>query len=112
MKTIPTGNDWEMIWPGTRRNAATGITEPAAGIAGLLGWLSATDRGATIHATLSKSMAERASTPGEYFAIIEGTDLTAQLLPTYAGQVIYEVFGDSGNVLYSVPRKVVDTRRP
>lgn len=110
MKDISLDNDWEFIWPGTRRNVATGAVEAATGLAGLTAWLSATDGGSTIHATLSKAMAERASLPGEYFAVVDGTDLRAQLA-VYTGGRVWEVFGDSANVLYSVPRKVVRTRR-
>lgn len=112
MKRIADNNDWELIWPGTRRNTSSGLTEAAAGLVGLQGWLSATDGGAAIHASLSKVMAERASTPGEYFAVIDGDALHAQLAPTYNNQTIYEVFGDGLNVQYSVARKFVSLRRP
>ena len=110
MKEIFLDNDWEYIWPGTRRNASTGVAEPAAGLAGLQAWLSATDGGVTINAALTKSMAERASVPGEYFAIVDGDALRTHLA-TLNGRKVYEVFGDGTNVLYSVPRMVRAVRR-
>jgi hypothetical protein len=114
VKTLPLDNDWEYIWPGTRRNAATGVVEAAAGLAGLQAWLSATDGGATINAALTKTLAERASLLGEYFAIVDGDVLRSYLA---AGGVltypkVWECFGDSTNVLYSVERKVSLVRRP
>lgn len=109
-KDVALDNDWLFEWAGTRENTATGATEAASGLSSLNAWFSATDGGATIHSSLSKSMAERASLAGEYFAVVDGTDIRSQLA-TYVGTTVWEVFGDSVNVLYSEPRKVVRTRR-
>lgn len=111
MKTVYLDNDWEFIWPGTRQNTSTGEEEDAAGLAGLTARFSLTKGGATIHADLSKSLAERATTAGEYFAIADGDVLRTHLL-AYAGLYIWEVFGDGTNVLYSVQRKVMTSRQP
>lgn len=110
-KTLPLDNDWEMVWPGTRRNTATGVNEAAASLTGLTGRISDTDGGSAIHADLSKSMAERASTPGEYFAIVDGDALRTHLATSYIGRIVWEVFGDGTNVVYSQPRLVVARRR-
>lgn len=112
MKTIVLDNDWVFIWPGIRWNTSTGVTEAdAAHSPTLLAWLSATDGGATIHATLSKTMVET-SIPGKYMAVVDGDALRAQLAASYIGRVIYEVFGDGLNVQYTVARKIVEHRRP
>ena len=115
MKTISLDSDWEYIWgASTRRNAATGAVEAAAGLTGLLAWLSATEGGATIHASLSKTMVERSGLPGEYFAIVDGDVLRLRLAA--AGVLLYpevwECFGDGLNVQYSIRRKVSLVRRP
>ena len=125
MSTIALDNDWVLKWGGpqdtsgnatggTRINTSTGLREPAAGQVGFLGWLSATDGGATIHATLSKTMVESTTVPGLYFAVVDGDALRAQLA---AGGVltypkVWECFGDSLNVKYTVERKVSLVRRP
>jgi hypothetical protein len=111
VKTISLDNDWEVEYVATRKNATTGVIEPATGLTGLIGKLSATDGGATIHATLSVSLTERGTT-GIYFGVLQGDDLRAQLNPTYVGQVVFEVFGDGTNILTSIPRLVAVVRRP
>lgn len=113
MKLLYLDNDWEYIWPGTRRNASTGVIEPAAGLTGLAARISATDGGATINAALTQSLVERASLAGEYFAVVDGDALRTHLgNVTYIGRVVWEVFGDGTNVLYSVARTVIEHRRP
>lgn len=111
MKTIELDNGWEFVWPGTQRNTATGKSEAAAGLLTLFARISATDGGAAINAALEKTLAERADTPGEYFAVVDGAVLRTHLA-ALTGQVVYEVFGDGANVRYSVPRRVLATRRP
>ena len=64
-------NDWEYEVNITRKDTATGTVEAAAGLSGITGRISLTPTGLTIHADLTKTLAERASTPGEYFAIVE-----------------------------------------
>jgi len=111
LKTVSLDNDWELEYAATRKNASTGAIEPATGLAGLTGRLSATDAGATIHASLSVSLSERGTT-GIYFGVLQGDDLRAQLAASFTNVVIYEVFGDGTNVLTSVPRLVAAVRRP
>lgn len=111
MKKLYLDNDWEYVWPGVRRNTDTGETEPAAGLANLTAWISATDGGNTIDATLQKTMNERASTAGQYYNIVDGDVLRTHLL-SLVGMIVWEVFGDGLNVKYSAPRRVVERRRP
>lgn len=104
-------NDDEPEKAVTRKNTATGATEAATGLTGLTFRLAATPTGAAIHANLSKTATERASTPGTYFAVFEGTDLHTQLnSATYIGRDVYEIFSDGANVNYVVARKVVEVR--
>lgn len=111
MKKLYLDNDHEMVFSGVRRNTSTGEEEAADGLLNLTGRLSATDGGAAIHADLDKAMPERASTAGQYFAVIDGDSLRTHLAASI-GSVVWEVFGDGVNVLYSVPRRVVERRRP
>jgi hypothetical protein len=110
MKSVALDNDWELEYAATRKNASTGALEPATGLAGLTGRLSATDGGATIHATLSVSLSERGTT-GIYFGVLQGDDLRVQLA-ALVNTIVYEVFGDGVNVLTSIPRLVAAVRRP
>ena len=102
------GNDDEPEKLVRRKNAATGALEVATGLTGLTFFLSATEAGATIHASLSKPATERGAT-GKYFAIFEGTDLAAHLA-SYAGQDVFEVFGNGQDVNYVTRRAVVAVR--
>lgn len=110
MKTIYLDSDWELEYRATRKNATTGVPEPATGLGGLTGRLSATDGGAAIHATMSVALTERGTT-GIYFGVLQGDDLRTRLA-ALVGTVVYEVFGDGVNVLTSVQRLVSAVRRP
>jgi hypothetical protein len=109
MKAIALDNDWEAEHRATRKNAATGTIEPATGLTGMSAWLSATDGGAAIHATMTVNLTERGTT-GIYFGVLQGDDLRTRLA-SLVGQVVFEVFGDGTNVLTSVPRLVAAVRR-
>jgi len=95
----------------TRPATTTGEDEAATGLSGLTGRLSATDGGATIHASLSVSLSERSATAGRYYGVLQGADLRTQLL-TYVGSWVWEVVGDGTNVLTSARRRVLATRDP
>jgi len=112
MKALYLDNDWEFVWPGVRRNTDSGQTEPAIQLANLTAHISETPNGPPIHADLSKPMTERASTPGEYFAIVDGDKLRLHLESNYIGAKVWEVFGDGINVKYNSPRKVFAVRKP
>ncbi len=102
------GNDDEAELTLTRKNATTGAEEAATGLTGLTVYLSATPGGSAIHASLSKSLAERGTT-GIYFAVFEGTDLDTQLdNSTYRGKDVYMRVGDAANVDRWIVRKVVE----
>jgi len=110
LKTINLDNDWEFEYRATRKNAATGTLEPATGLTGLNGRLSATDAGAAIDPLLSVSLSERGST-GIYYGVVQGDDLRSKLVG-YVGTTVYEVFGDGTNVFTSIQRFVAAVRRP
>jgi hypothetical protein len=104
------GNDDEPEHVLTRKAAATGVEEPAAGLTGLTFYLAATPGGAAIHASVSKSATER-GVLGVYFAIFEGADLQTQLnSATYKGKDIYQRFGNQADVDFWVIRKVLEFR--
>ncbi len=104
-------NDWEYEVNITRKNTASGAVEAAATLANITGRISLTPTGDTIHAALTKTLAERSDTPGEYFAIVEGDDLRSHLA-AYVGQSVYEIIGDGTNVLISQKRTVHNVRKP
>lgn len=103
------GNAWEYIWRGTRRNAASGEVEAATGLT-IEAWFSDEDGGATIDADLTKTLAERADTDGEYFAIVTGDVMEEHLADYDEGDVIYEVMSDGTDIIYSAPRTITRTR--
>ena len=105
------GNDYLIEHDAERPATTTGEGEAAAGLSGISGWISATDGGAAIHATLSVSLTERSGTPGRYFGILDGADIATRL-SAYAGQFCYEVVDDGGNIESSFPIKVLPTRQP
>ena len=102
------GNDDEPETTLTRKNATTGASEPATGLAGLTFRLAATRNGAAINAALSKSATERGAL-GVYYATFECSDLTTQLA-AYVGKDVFQVFGDGTNVNFSIARKVLAVR--
>ena len=106
MRRLFLGNDWQLVRDMTEWSTTTGLYVPKSGLS-LTGFLSATKTGATIHATLSKSLTERAST-GEYYATVPGTDLSAQLA-SYVGKVIYERVTGAG-YQDAEPVQVLDAR--
>lgn len=84
--------------------------EAAVGLA-LTGLISASDAGASIHASLSVSLSERSSTPGRYYGVLQGTDLRTHLA-AYIGSWVWEVVSDSANVKTSIRRRVMASREP
>lgn len=103
-------NDFEIEVALQRKNSTTGDLEPATGLT-LTGRLSATDGGATIHASLSVNLTERGTT-GIYAGVLNGEDLRTQLAAAYVGQPVWLVAGDGTNVHVSEPYVVRATRRP
>lgn len=107
------GNDWtagEIVI--TEPALATGAREAADGLTGISAWLSATDRGATIHADLTRTLVERSGVPGTYFAIWEGADTLTHLdSAMYWNKHVYLVIDDGGNILTSNPVLVKRARR-
>ena len=104
-------NDWEYEVNITKKNTATGAVEVAEGLSAITGRISLTPTGDTIHADLTKTLAERTTTDGEYFAIVDGDDLRTRLA-AYVGQSVYEIIGDGTNVLVSQKRTVHNVRKP
>lgn len=82
----------------TQRNADTGATEAAAGIAGLLNVrLSLTPGGVAI-GSCSWTPAERASVPGTYFVVGDTATMVASLVAVVEGDPVYEVWQKTGDV--------------
>lgn len=109
MKSVSLDNDWRYKYRMTTDDGASGATIAAAGLTGLQAWFSASRGGATINAALTKNMIELSGTPGTYTAVADG-DVLRTHLATYAGQVVWEVFGDGTNVFTSVSRRVKAVR--
>jgi len=103
-------NDHEFEYAVTRKKTTTGAAEAATGLTGLTARVSLTKGGATVHADLSVSAAERSGTAGTYYGVFEGDDLRTNLLE-YVGDKVYVVFGDGTNVLVSDVYTVVATRQ-
>jgi hypothetical protein len=95
-----------------RKNTSTGELEAYSGISSVTVLLSATRGGSTpIHANLSKSATERASTAGRITATFDVADLQAQLLPTYRGKTVYLNVFKSGELQYEPFRCLVEGDR-
>lgn len=104
-------NDDVPEYYATRKNTSTGAVEAATGLVAQIIKLCATEGGAAIHGTLSKTATERASSPGYYYAQYEGDDLRTQLgSATYIGKDVFESFGDGTNLLVWQARKVIANR--
>jgi hypothetical protein len=110
LKALALDNDWEAEYTLTRKNATTGVFEPATGLSGLVVRISLTDGGVAIHTDLSIPIAERGAT-GIYFGVLDGDKLRTHLA-SLLGTIVYEVMGDGTNVLRSSPRKVIWPPRP
>lgn len=103
------GNDDRPLKTVTTVSTSTGAAIPATGITGLTFKLAATETGSAIDASLSKSATEIGST-GKYTAVFEGSDLITYLA-SYAGRVVYEIFGDASNINVVTARRVELVRR-
>jgi hypothetical protein len=91
VRQLVLGNDWEIVRDMTEFSTTTGAQAPKSGLT-LTGYLSQTKTGATIHATLSKSLAET-GVAGRYAGTVLGSDLTTQLtslLGTLQSMTLYE----------------------
>lgn len=109
MKAIPLDNDFEYEFPILRRDPATGEWEPATGLTGLSARLSTTDGGSAIDASLSVDATERGSL-GVYYGTFQGDYLRTHAA-SYAGQVMFLVFGDEVNIKTSDPVRIQAIRR-
>lgn len=99
--TIDCAMDFEVDIDVEKKAAATGELEAYSGITGVTLLLSATRGGSTaIHANLSKSAQERASTAGRIYANFDVADLQTHLLTNYKGRVVYLNVYKSGELQY------------
>lgn len=103
-------NDDEFEFYVSRRNSSTGAVEPAAGIAGMTCRVSATETGSAIHANLSVSAAERASAPGYYYGVFQGSDIATQLA-ALAGKTVYRQLVNGTDIVASKAVTVRAKRR-
>ncbi len=104
------GNDFLVRRQLTEWDAVTGLDKVIEGLPCVCR-ISATPTGTAIHASLAKTMVERAS--GDYYAFIEGADITAHL-SVFKNQIVYEIVeaGASGDYTDSRPIHVTDIREP
>jgi hypothetical protein len=103
--------DWTPNLDVERQAADTGAYEPYAGLSGVTMLLSATRGSATpIHASLSKSSAERAGTPGRLYATFDVADLQTHVLP-YRGTCVWLNVFKSGELQYEPFRVYVQGDR-
>ena len=107
-------NDFEFEYAVTRKNAASGADEAAAGLSSLTAMVSLSEEGGAtpseIHPDLSVSASERSGKAGTYYGVFDGDKLRTHLL-TYVGTKVYVVFGDGTNVLVNDDYIVVEHRR-
>ena len=105
-------NDDEPEYYITRRNTSTGEVEPAAGLANVICYLSALPmpNHTAIHANLSISLTERASAPGYYYGVMQGSDIATHLA-TYANKAVYRIL-DIGSDVEGQERVTVLAKRP
>lgn len=109
-KPLYLDNDDEPEYDATEKATATRVRQAVSGLS-LTVFLSATEGGALIHASLSKAMTEAAGKAGTYWARYEGSDLRAQLAGAlYLGKDVYEAVTDGSNVLVWTVRRVRATR--
>lgn len=105
-------NDDEPEYYITRRNTSTGEVEPAAGLANVICYLSALPmpNHTAIHANLSITLTERASAPGYYYGVMQGSDIATHLA-TYANKAVYRIL-DIGSDVEGQERVTVLAKRP
>lgn len=104
------GNDKHEAFDLTTPSTTTGEPVAATGLTGLTVHYSLTRSGATIHADVSKSLAEYASTPGRYHATQTGASITARL-GSLGGERIYAVIKNgAGTVQANFERFVAAVR--
>lgn len=103
-------NDDEFEFYVSRRNTSTGAVEPAAGIAGMTCRVSATETGSAIHANLSVSATERASAPGYYYGVFQGSDIATQLA-ALGGKTVYRQLVNGTDIVASKAVTVRAKRR-
>lgn len=88
MSRIYLDNDFLIEVTLTKPNTDTGATEAATGLTGTA-FISLTRGGSAVDASLSGSLAERASLPGTYFLTLQGEDITTHLA-AHADETVYE----------------------
>lgn len=109
---IDCAQDWTPQLDLERQNADTGELEAYTGITGVTLLLSATRpvvgvAPTAIHANLSKSATERASTAGRIYATFDVADLQTHLLPSYRGRTVHLCVYKSGELQYEPFRCLV-----
>lgn len=107
------GNDYEVEYTLTEIAPTTGKRGPLSGSTVLEAWLSATDAGAEVHASLRVTLTERSLKLGTYYGVFAGTDLTTRLTALLTGgqDFVFLVMADAGNVKTSNRVPLRDARR-
>lgn len=78
-------NDFEVVEQLMRRNTDTGRSEPATGLLGGIAFIANTREGPALDASLQVNLTERAETPGEYYGVIAGSDISTVLSGAESG---------------------------
>lgn len=111
------GNDYMPRIRLEKDDETTGLPVPATGIADLDLWISATEDGATIHATLKVRLTELAERQGTYQGPgIPGSSITTQLFGAgasdFAGKPVYVIAANVAQNIRGVERvKAMISRR-
>lgn len=89
--------DFEFQTDITRWGLTTGESEAAAGLSGLTAHISLTRSGASVDASLTKSLNERTATPGRYWCTFDRADLQTHLA-AQVGRSVYVIVTKVGDV--------------
>jgi hypothetical protein len=102
------GNDYTPRLRLEQDDDETGEPEDAVGITDLFVWISATDDGGPIHATLKVAAPELTKRAGTYRGTIDGNDIDAHLFGSgaddHAGKDVFIIAANDGGNVRGVER--------
>ena len=103
-------DDYVIEYDLKRKNATTRAVEAVTPATGLSGWLSLTDGGTEIHATLKVGLTEASGKLGSVNGLLQQADLLTHLA-ALVGTTIYEIVDKPGDTRRSTPLMVVTILR-